>query len=175
MRQAYQIYMIHGIEHSWICRLMTSFCISRIYHGNLRTKPLNLNTFRPRQNGRHFANDIFKCIFLNENVWIPIKNSLTFVPKGPINNIPILVQIMAWRRSGDKPFSKSMSVSTLTHICVTRPQWVWTAGKYWKRNTVLISHVAANALVQKQLTIIHNTDWIHSVSTHLHKIVNLSL
>ena len=29
--------------------------------------------------------------------------SLKFVPKGPINNIPALVQIMAWRRSGDKP------------------------------------------------------------------------
>ena len=30
------------------------------------------NTLRPRQNGRHFAADIFNCIFLNENVWIPI-------------------------------------------------------------------------------------------------------
>ena len=29
-----------------------------------------VNTLRPRQNGRHFADDIFKCIFLNENVWI---------------------------------------------------------------------------------------------------------
>ena len=25
-----------------------------------------------------------------------------------INNIPVLVQIMAWRRSGDKPFSEPM-------------------------------------------------------------------
>ena len=31
-------------------------------------------------NGRHFAEDIFKCIFLNENVWIRIKISLKFVP-----------------------------------------------------------------------------------------------
>ena len=31
-------------------------------------------------NGRHFAGDIYKCIFLNENVWIPIKISLKFVP-----------------------------------------------------------------------------------------------
>ena len=52
-------------------------------------------------NGRHFADDIFKCIFLNENVWIPIEISLKFVPKGPINNIPAMVQIMAWRRPGD--------------------------------------------------------------------------
>ena len=50
-----------------------------------------INTLKPRQNGRHFADNIFKCIFLNENVWIPIKISLIFVPKGPINNIPALV------------------------------------------------------------------------------------
>ena len=83
-----------------------------------------INTLRPRQNGRHFADDIFKCIFLNENIWIPIKISVKFVPKGPINNIPALVQIMAWRRPGDKPLSELMMVSLTTHICVTRPQWV---------------------------------------------------
>ena len=82
------------------------------------------NTLRPRQNGRHFPNNIFKCIFLNENVWISIKISLRFVPKGPINNIPALVQIMAWRRLGDKPLSEPMVVKLPTHICVTRPQWV---------------------------------------------------
>ena len=87
-----------------------------------------LNTLRPRQNGRHFADDIFKCIILNENVWIPIKISLEFVPKGPINNIPALVQIMAWRRPGDKPLSEPMMVGLPTHICVTRPQWVITIG-----------------------------------------------
>ena len=38
--------------------------------------------------------------------------------------IPALVQIMAWRRSGDKPLSEPMMISLLTHICVTRPQWV---------------------------------------------------
>ena len=59
------------------------------------------NTLRPRQNGRHFADDIFKCIFLNENSRISIKISLKFVHKDPINNIPALVQIMACRRPGD--------------------------------------------------------------------------
>ena len=75
-------------------------------------------------NGRHLADDIFQCIVLNENVWIPIKISLKFVPKGRINNIPVLVQIMAWRRPGDKPLSEPMIVSLPTHICVTQPQWV---------------------------------------------------
>ena len=83
-----------------------------------------LKTLRPRQNGRHFADDIFKCIFLNENIWIATKISMKFVPKGPINNIPALVEIKAWRRPGDKPLSEPMMVSLTTHICVTRPQWV---------------------------------------------------
>ena len=83
-----------------------------------------VNTLRPRQNGRHLADDMFKCIFLNENVWIPIEISLKFVPKGSINNNLALFQIMAWRRPGDKPLSETMTVSSLTHICVTRPQWV---------------------------------------------------
>ena len=69
------------------------------------------NALRPRQNGRHFPNAIFKCIFLNENVWIPIKISPTFVPRGPINNIPALAQIMAWRHPGVKPLSEPMMVS----------------------------------------------------------------
>ena len=45
----------------------------------------NINTLRPRQNGRHFP-DIFKCI-LNENVWISMKISLKFFPKGPKTNV----------------------------------------------------------------------------------------
>ena len=82
-----------------------------------------VNTLRPGQNGHNFVDDIIKCIFLNENVWIPIKISLKFVPKGLINNIPALVRIMAWCRPGDKPLSEPMMVRLPTHICVTRPQW----------------------------------------------------
>ena len=47
-----------------------------------------------------FADDIFKCIFLNDKVWILMKISWKFIPKGPINNIPALIQIMAWRHPG---------------------------------------------------------------------------
>ena len=71
-----------------------------------------------------FPDDIFKCIFFNENVSILIRISLTFVPKAPINNIPALVQIIAWCRPGDKPFSEPIMVTLVMHICVTRPQWV---------------------------------------------------
>ena len=81
-------------------------CIFRISATSPRGKWVN--SLRPRQNRRHFADDVFKCNFLNENVWIQIKISLKFVPKGPINNIPALVQIMAWCRIGDKPLSEPM-------------------------------------------------------------------
>ena len=83
-----------------------------------------INTLRLRQNGRHFTDDNFKCIFLNENVRISIEISLKFFPKGRINYIPSLVQIMAWRRPGDKPLSEPMMVRLPMHICVARSQWV---------------------------------------------------
>ena len=104
------------LQHIWLISSQT----------NLQSKCPHqcLNTLRPIQNGHHFTDDIFNWIFLNENVWIPIKISMKFLPKGPINNIPALVQIMAWRRPGDKPLSEPMMASLTTHICVTRPQWV---------------------------------------------------
>ena len=97
----------------------SSLCLCFV-HAYFYPQPMlimwNLNTLRPRQNGRRFADDTFKRIFLNENVRISIKISLKFVPKNPINNNPSLVQIMAWCRSGDKPLSEPMMVNLLTHI-----------------------------------------------------------
>ena len=78
------------------------------------------NTSRPRQNGRDFVDDIFKCIFLNENVWISLKITRKFIPAFWINNIPALVKIMAWRQPSDKPLSSPMVFSLVTYICVTR-------------------------------------------------------
>ena len=74
------------------------------------------NTLMPRQDGRHLPDDIFLCIFLNENEGHSIEISLKFVPKVPINNIPALVQIIAWRRPGDKPLSEPMMVVLPTHM-----------------------------------------------------------
>ena len=51
----------------------------------------------------NLADDIFNRIFVNEDVWISIKISSNFVPKGPIDNTPALVQVMAWHRIGNKP------------------------------------------------------------------------
>ena len=97
----------------------------------LNLEPVDfVNTLRLRRNWQNFADNIFKRIFFNENVLILIKISLKYVPEGPINNIPALVQIMAWHHPGDKPLSEPMMVSLLTHICVTRPQWVNSLASY---------------------------------------------
>ena len=49
------------------------------------------------------TDDIFKCI-----LWISIRISLKFAIKGPTDNKSALVQVMDWRRSGDKPLSEPM-------------------------------------------------------------------
>ena len=54
------------------------------------------------------ADSNFKCIFLNENDRTPIQISPQSVPRSPIDNKPALVQVMAWRRTGDKPLPELM-------------------------------------------------------------------
>ena len=112
----------HGIHNGW-----WDLIVSRN----------TFNTLRPKQNGRRFTDDVFKCIFLNENVWILIKISLKYVPLSPINNILALVQVMAWRQSGDKPLSEPMMVRIPMHIWVTRLQWVKNPMMHWRELSCL--------------------------------------
>ena len=80
----------------------------------------NIDSSSPGKNGCHFPDDIFKCIFLKEKVWILIKISPKFVPKGPIDNnpdnssVPNRRQAIIWANA------------YLIHwrIGDTRPQWV---------------------------------------------------
>ena len=66
------------------------------------------NSSLPGQNGHRFADDIFKCIFFNENFCVVIRISLKFVPKVPIYNKSASVQVMAWHRTGAKPLLEPM-------------------------------------------------------------------
>ena len=121
-----------------------------------------VNTLRPRQICRHFADDIFKCILWNENARISLKFSPKLVPKMRINNIPALVQMMAWRRSDDKPLSEQMMISLLTHICVTRPHW----GN--------VRCFVMNYLCNKITLVLFNIDlnpWRHIVKVHIQSIL----
>ena len=55
------------------------------------------------------ADNISKCIFLNKKYYrISIQISLEFIPKCPSNNKPVLIQVMAWRLTSDKPLSEAM-------------------------------------------------------------------
>ena len=133
-----------------------------------------INTLNSKRNGRHFADDTSKWIFLEENICILIETSLKFVPKGPINNNPALVQKMAWRRTGDKPFSNQWWRSLLTHICVIRPQWVEVNKqlcKYLALATKMSTNIGIiikkpckiscmNLRYQQQVSIYHYTDVI---------------
>ena len=118
---ALAIWSIESKQRITMFRLFWNCTAQKSHHINWLS---DVNTLRPRQNGHRYADDIFKRIFLNENIRISIKISLKFVPKGPVDNNPALVQTMAWRRSGDKSLSEPLMVSLLTHICVTRTQWV---------------------------------------------------
>ena len=83
----------------------------------------------PTHWGRDKMADIFQTIFSNAFSWMKmyefwLRFHRYFIPRGPINNIPAVVQIMACRRPGDKPLYEPVMVKLMTHICVIRPQWV---------------------------------------------------
>ena len=99
------------------------------------------NSSAPGQNGRHFTDNIFKSIFLNENVSILILISLKFVPNGLIDNTAALVWVMAWRWTGDKPLPEPM----LTHF--TEVGW---GSPKWKMN-IWVEHYASNAAISFDL------------------------
>ena len=84
-----------------------------------------INILGSKQNSRHFADDIFICIFLYEN-WIFNQISLKFVPKRAIDHTWYTNTGLDWRRIDAKPLSEPMMVFLLTHICATRPQCVKT-------------------------------------------------
>ena len=68
----------------------------------------HINTMKPEQNGHHFADVIFKCIFFKESFCIRIHISFKFVPKGLIGKKSSLHQVMAWHLEGDKPLPEPM-------------------------------------------------------------------
>ena len=114
----------HYLNHFWLifstsvrsCGIHLRALSSRYLKIQINKMTLNIvfltlqwvNTLRLRQNGHYFADDIFKCIFLNKNIWISLYSSQKFVPKVWVNNIPALVQIMVWRRPGGKSLSEAM-------------------------------------------------------------------
>ena len=98
-----------SIPGSWLHRVNWSLSFSREYLARW---------------GRGKMADILQTTLSNAFSWMKIYEFRSLFHRDPINNIPALVQIMAWRRPGDKPLSEPMMVNILTHICATPPQWV---------------------------------------------------
>ena len=74
-----------------LTNIMLHWDMQTYFHRQLDAGRLtSVNSSPPGQNGLHFADDIFRCIFMNEKSSILIKISLKFVPKGPIDNNPAL-------------------------------------------------------------------------------------
>ena len=120
-----------GILFNWTLGTNFSEILSEIDSFSFKQMRLKMSSgkWRPYCLGlnvlTHWGRDKMAAIFQttfsngfsgNENVWISINISLKFVPRGPINNIPTLLQVMAWRRPGDKPLSELMMVRLTTHI-----------------------------------------------------------
>ena len=70
-----------------------------------------IKTLKPKQNCCHFTEFIFNCIS-----WMKIYELCFRFHWNFDNNIPALVQIMAWHRPGNKPLSQPMTVSLLMHV-----------------------------------------------------------
>ena len=54
------------------------------------------------------ADNIFNCIFLNENERILIEILLKYFPRSPFDNKPALVQVMDWSWTNENPLPEPM-------------------------------------------------------------------
>ena len=106
-----------------VCGQRTCYLL-RMTNESLPSAREDCNLFIPGENGRHFAEDIFRCIIVNETFYISIQISLKFVPTGPIDNNQALFQIMAWCRIATHHYSNQCWPDTLTHICCIRGRWL---------------------------------------------------
>ena len=100
-----------------------------------------INSSIPGQNGRHFA-DILKCIFMNEKFWKLIQISSLFL--SPIDNKSALVQVMSWRRTGDKPLPEPV-------LAEFTDAYMHKEGISWLTHLPLVPHVGAKSVSKPML------------------------
>ena len=136
----------------------------------------DINTLRPRQNGHRFANDIFKRIFLNENVRISIKISLKF---GLINNNPALVQIMTCASQATSHYLNqwwliywriyaSLGLNELAryYTLLTLAPYIHDMGTKWPFITLNIMRFEAKSIPKNKMAhIAFYSRWRHQMET----------
>ena len=116
---------INELSHCWFTFPVMTICL---FSPKLLSEP-KLWAGPLTHWGRDKMAAIFQTSFSNRFSWMKMYQfrlifHWTLFLRVQLTNIPALVQIMAWRRPGDKPLSEPMLVRLPTHICVTRPQWV---------------------------------------------------
>ena len=107
-----------GVFHEFVkekyCGILRAHCMENIFPApgwrqhDQQQRRISINTLRVEPNDRHFADHIFKHIFLNENVGCSIQILLKLVRKWLINNNPAMIQIMASQLRGDNLYSELM-------------------------------------------------------------------
>ena len=68
--------------------------------------------------------DILRTTHSNGFTWNTVFISLNFFPKGPIENMSALVQVMAWRQTGHKPYLDWLWLSSFTYVCHLGPVFI---------------------------------------------------
>ena len=130
----------------------------RSKHGKAQIDPFFptwINSSTPGQNGCYFADDIFTCIFVNENAWNSLEFSLKFVPR--INNIPVLMPTMAYRLvwSNADPVHRRIYAALredkliwiTTSIITCKINSLWPSNAiYWHRSGSTLAQVMACCL-----------------------------
>ena len=163
------IFVVASNAELAMCLLRQNHVSTYMFMGSLL--PI-FKTLRPGQDGQHFPDDIFQSIFLNENYCILIQISLKHVLKGPIYNNPALVQIMAWRRPGNKPLSEPMMLRLLTHTWISRPKWVNSWHTVHPKNHVNCLHWSILSISFRitSLSLGQSYDWLSDSEATLNNI-----
>ena len=94
----------------WIWDLVTVLHVAWHWYSWKTPEAVQIYSSPPDKMAAILADDIFKCIFLNENDRISIRISLKFVPRSLVDNKPAWVQVMSWRQTGDKPLPEPMLI-----------------------------------------------------------------
>ena len=114
---------------------------------------------RPRQNGNHFAADIFKCIFLVENRMF---NQIppTFIPFGIESS---LVQVVAWRRCGAKPLPEAMMIRKTIRFLFA---WFMVLGSWQRRNNTVNGYILWLQIIQTS---------VHDIKSNTQVCIEISI
>ena len=137
-----------NLLHVRLCNMHRDCCLIFIWNKvEFRLKHIEAEAKWPPFARRHFQMDFLEWKYMYFD-----KISLKCDPRGPINYILELVQIMVWNRPDDMPLSEPMVVRLPTHVCITRPQWVKNdnANIFVRQYTSLTDGGTATRLVANQ-------------------------